>query len=351
MRPALFAPVLVCLLSVIGVCIVLIASILAENMPSPVIIVYVSLSVALICAVTLVLIMRLYRPVGQLDTVMERISPHTKPSDLPDMRGNPGRHVSKASSDIEQLYINHITAVNKEYANLVLMRQAQFKTLQSQINPHFLYNTLESLRGHAIAEGVPEIADMAKTLSQFFRYSISQHGDFVTVEQELSSVRDYFHIQKYRFGDRLNLTVNYDENDPIDKCYMPKLTLQPIVENSILHGFDEKMYPCTVEIRVVMTHSNVLISVRDDGYGMERRALEVLRESIAKDVTAPPIGDARQIEPHKGIALRNVNQRISMLFGAEYGIHITSFPMVGTNVEIVIPRVTNPPELKKTPDS
>ena len=117
-------------------------------------------------------------------------------------------------------------------------RQAQYLALQNQINPHFLYNTLESIRGEALIAGLDGVADMTEALAKFFRYTITNIENLVTVQDELDNCETYFLIQKYRFGDRLQLHIDYDGEDweDIMSCKIPKLTLQPILENSIIHG-------------------------------------------------------------------------------------------------------------------
>ena len=122
-------------------------------------------------------------------------------------------------------------------------RQAQYLALQNQINPHFLYNTLESIRGEAIIAGLDSVADMTEALARFFRYTITKVENLVSVEEELDNCETYFGIQKYRFGDRLQLHIDYDiaEYEKIMNCRIPKLTLQPILENSIIHGVELKV--------------------------------------------------------------------------------------------------------------
>ena len=113
-------------------------------------------------------------------------------------------------------------------------RQAQYLALQNQINPHFLYNTLESIRGEALIAGLDSVADMTEALAKFFRYTITNVENLVTVQEELDNCETYFLIQKYRFGNRLRLHIHYDTEDweDIMNCKIPKLTLQPILENS-----------------------------------------------------------------------------------------------------------------------
>ena len=131
-------------------------------------------------------------------------------------------------------------------------RQAQYLALQNQINPHFLYNTLESIRSEALIAGLMDVADMTEALAAFFRYTISKVENLVSVEEELQNCMTYFKIQQYRFGDRLQLAIECDEEEKneIYQCRIPKLTLQPILENSIIHGTECKLGTGHIRIRL-----------------------------------------------------------------------------------------------------
>lgn len=122
-------------------------------------------------------------------------------------------------------------------------KHAEYLALQNQINPHFLYNTLEGIRSEALIEGIDSVAEMTEALSTFFRYTISSVERLVTLEDELGNIENYYTIQQFRFGDRLDLEIEFDMEDPNEvlKIKIPKLTLQPIVENSIFHGIERKM--------------------------------------------------------------------------------------------------------------
>ena len=121
----------------------------------------------------------------------------------------------------------------------MLVKQAELNALQNQINPHFLYNTLECIRGKAMVQGAEQIANMTEALSAFFRYSISIQENLVTLEQELQNTKNYFLIQKYRFGNRFHLRIFLVEESEAGEYLMPKMTLQPIVENAIFHGLEK----------------------------------------------------------------------------------------------------------------
>ena len=226
-------------------------------------------------------------------------------------------------------------------------RQAQYLTLQNQINPHFLYNTLESIRSEAILAGLDSVADMTESLATFFRYTISKVENLVSLEEELQNCETYFHIQKYRFGDRLNLSVQCapEDVDDIFRCRIPKLTMQPILENSIIHGTELKIGTGHLIIHLSRSEKRLLIRVSDDGLGMDEEVLKSINEKLGKSSFS--IANTDQ-EVKGGYALVNVNNRIRLLFGDEYGLHIFSVPGVGTDVEISLPAISSDRELKES---
>ncbi len=165
-----------------------------------------------------------------------------------------------------------------------LERQIEIAMLQAQINPHFLYNTLECIRGQALAAGETDIADTTQALSRLFRYSISMRNDAVPLRDELDNVRNYMKIQQYRFRDRFTLEIRYDEGEPeLLDGILPKLTLQPIVENAVVHGFKQKAGNARIAIEIVGTRRHLNILVSDNGQGMNAEMLERLRALLRGD--------------------------------------------------------------------
>jgi two-component system sensor histidine kinase YesM len=220
-------------------------------------------------------------------------------------------------------------------------RQAQYLAMQNQINPHFLYNTLEGIRGEALTSGAEEIAKMTESLSQFFRYTISNLERLVTFDDELTNVRNYCHIQEYRFGERLKLEIEFENDDDrgaVLNAKVPKLILQPVVENAIIHGIEELPGTGLVRILVQYTGSRIIITVSDNGVGMSPARLRELNDNLANVYGRFEKG-AREDE-EGGIALANVSNRIKLLFGEDYGLVVTSSEDVGTDVEITLPYIT-----------
>ena len=159
-----------------------------------------------------------------------------------------------------------------EYSVRMVDKQAKLSALQSQINPHFLYNTLECIRSEALLYDCDSIARMAKALASFFRYSISKKENIVTLQEEFNNIENYFLIQSYRFDDKFSFEIRTAPEDRTAySCLIPKLSLQPIVENAIFHGLETKPDKGKVTIRVEMTETNVIIVVSDDGVGLNGR--------------------------------------------------------------------------------
>lgn len=231
----------------------------------------------------------------------------------------------------------HDIIMTKELLN-ASKRQAQYLALQNQINPHFLYNTLEGIRSDAIIAGIDNIANMTEALATFFRYNISNLENLVTLEDEIQNAENYFMIQQYRFGDRLRLEIEYnvEEKDEIMQCRLLKLTLQPIVENAIIHGLERKLSDGLLKIRLELTASRLLITVSDNGIGMYEEQLENLNAHLN---AAFFDSDHWENTSHGGIALINVNNRIKLLYGEEYGLYIYSIKDKGTDVQITLPRM------------
>jgi two-component system sensor histidine kinase YesM len=218
------------------------------------------------------------------------------------------------------------------------IESSRYIALQQQINPHFLYNALDAIRSDMLLEGNTRIADTVEALSKYFSYSISNLDHLATISEELGNVRDYFNIQKYRFDDRLKLEViNEIGENKIRETYIPRLTIQPIVENSIVHGLENSNHTGTVIIQIQYFGTDIQIKVADDGQGMEPAELEKINMKLHGDQQNTSKEDKKVIKG--GIAMYNVNSRIKVLFGEKYGIRVYSVKNVGTQVIILLPNV------------
>lgn len=234
--------------------------------------------------------------------------------------------------------LNHFDSMmNDQQLNQETKKKSEFIALQNQINPHFLYNTLEAIRGDALSAGMENIADITEALSTFFRYSVTDTGSLVTLADELDNVDNYFKIQQYRFGENLEIIYEIPGSEDILEFMCPKLTLQPIVENAIFHGLEKRAEKGEIIVRLELTDNKVLITIVDNGVGMDAVSLEELNNRIKHISVAYTVRDENKKKG--GIALINVSRRIKLLFGENYGIHVFSIPDFGTDVRITIPIV------------
>ena len=223
------------------------------------------------------------------------------------------------------------------------IRESELLALQTQINPHFLYNTLDAIRSDALSEGNETVAEIAESLASYFRYSISSLNHTVSLDEELHNIQEYFKIQRYRFGRRLQFQINWSEEWNTDeKLYIPKMILQPLVENAIFHGIEPKEEPGTVTILIDRTERTLYLCVSDDGVGMSDNKTEELNRSVR--TFHDEASDGLRRSGH-GIALRNVNQRIQLIYGEEYGIYITSEEKMGTRTWMTLPVRTSEEKL------
>lgn len=227
--------------------------------------------------------------------------------------------------------------LDKQSAIQVSTKQAEYLALQNQINPHFLYNTLEAIRGEALSEGQEGIANITQALSKFFRYTITDVGSLVTLEDELENAENYFRIQEYRFGPKIKMLVSLPEEEhDILKLQVPKLTFQPVIENAIFHGLEGRAKGGMVTIRTEITKDKLFVSIADDGVGIGEEQLEELNAKLTR-VSASYVNESKN--QGGGIALKNVCRRIKLLFGEEYGLFIYSLAGAGTDVRIVMPLI------------
>ena len=215
------------------------------------------------------------------------------------------------------------------------MEQSKYLGLQNQINPHFLYNTLDAIRGDALELHMDHIAAVTEALSTFFRYSVSNMEKIATVEEELGNVKDYFTIQKYRFGDKLNFNLKNKENQEVYNYCLPRLSLQPLVENAIHHGLEGREKMGSVEIYLQLADQDLIVCVIDDGVGMPFEKVDLLNEMLNEN----NLSMNGHHGSYRGIALNNVNERIKLLFGEQYGIHVFSEEQIGTEIRLIVPAI------------
>lgn len=240
---------------------------------------------------------------------------------------------SSAHDEIGELSdgFNHMTKqidhlLNKMVEFEIRDKESEYMILQSQINPHFLYNTLEVIRMKCIIHKEPEIAEAINTLSNLFRLSISRREHFVPLKEEIEHVKSYISIQNFRFDNKYHLSVHVDELLLEFKVF--KLMLQPLVENSVFHGLELKPGDGHIDISVQLNEAELCIEISDDGVGINPERLGELRSFLEN-----PKGH----KDNQSIGLRNVHERIQLFFGKKYGLQIWSHEHMGTKIIITMP--------------
>lgn len=235
-----------------------------------------------------------------------------------------GEHINQMAERLETL----LTETRRNHDHLA---KAQLRTLQAQINPHFLYNTLDTIVWQAESGKEDEVVQLTRSLSDFFRISLSSGEDWIPVSQEMKHVSAYLSIQKIRYRDILQYEVWAPEG--LEQAYMIKLLLQPLVENALYHGIKEKRGGGKITVRAQVEGAVIRFTVTDNGKGMAEARLREIQSLLEKGNLAPQAA----MEPGRtGFGLRNVDMRIKLYYQKEKGLRIRSGPE-GTEVSFAIP--------------
>lgn len=221
-------------------------------------------------------------------------------------------YLQSCTPEDRELYYLISEKVNEEMYSKNLKMEAELHALQNQINPHFLYNTLEVIRGRALVQNAQDIADMTEALATIFRYNINRPGDVATLQEEIDNVRNYMLIQNCRFGDRFRFETEIEDvEDGILTHVLPVLTLQPLVENAIYHGINERIGGGRIRLKAYLTQRDLLIIISDNGKGMDDVTLQEIHRKLVGASEGLPV--EKKTGRGTGIALTNVNQRISSI--------------------------------------
>jgi two-component system sensor histidine kinase YesM len=222
-----------------------------------------------------------------------------------------------------------VAAKVKEQENL---QKAELRALQAQINPHFLYNTLDTIIWMAEAQKTEHVIEIVSALSNFFRLSLSKGKDWITIGEELERTRSYLTIQKMRYRDIMDFRIEADE-EVLNNTIL-KLILQPLVENALYHGIKNKRGGGMIVVRARQnSEKEILLEVEDNGIGLTPDRLQELRAELDDD--------AGEMKMESGFAIGNVNMRIRLYYGRQYGLSIRSESNVGTCATLVIPAISD----------
>lgn len=226
-----------------------------------------------------------------------------------------GMEYNKMAENIE-------TLIEKVYKMELTQKQAEIEFLQMQINPHFLYNALDTISWMALEKGNQEISEMVIALAELLRATIQKEG-FITLREEMNTVKDYLLIQEERFGDKIS--VVYDIEKRTEECLVPNFILQPLIENAIIHGLEPKLGKGQLHISIFIQNNQLYFEIEDDGAGMEQEEIQNLYEQCRENST------------NKAIGLKNVYRRLLLCYGENSLLKITGGKGEGTKICFSIP--------------
>lgn len=283
----------------------------------------VSVVSILIVIVTVTVLHRVYQlRFEQLAVAMEKISQGDFDTKLP---VNSKDEIGYLSESFNTMCETLDTYIKRNYLAETQRRTAELYALQAQINPHFLANTIESIRMQAIADDNYEVAEMLAKLGNLFRWMVQFHQNIVYLEDDLDYIETYLDLQKFRFGDKIDIRI--DVSPDILYLGIPKFTIQPLVENALTHGLPQNRQTLEIHIHIAVIDDVLTLSVADNGNGMEEEKLSQLKEHIWGKTALPGYG----------VALRNIHKRLQLLFGEQYGVSIDSEPQNGTVFVVTLP--------------
>lgn len=242
--------------------------------------------------------------------------------------------INELNSTYNQLVkeTNHL--ITMVYQKEITRNRSELRALQAQINPHFLFNTLDALHWSLEENDEEELAELVVTMSNLFRYTISRstEDEWVRIKEEIAHIEDYMEIMKMRFGEQLKWQIQLPE--AFEEVKIPKFLIQPLVENAVLHGAENKVGQCTVEVIVQQAemNNNIKVIVRDDGIGIKESKLKQIKESMEKEGITSATG--------KGMAISNVYKRLTLYYQErqQTGLFIESMENKGTFISFEIPK-------------
>ncbi len=270
------------------------------------------------------------RPIHHLNEVTNQVAKGDLSVRANVLHGAEVKHLGESLNVMIEKIENLLQAIKTDQTNL---REAELELLQAQINPHFLYNTLDTIIWLAEAGRQGAVVEIVGSLSAFFRTSLNHGNGMVTLREEERHVRSYLQIQKVRYQDILEYEIEIPERLMITT--LPKITLQPLVENALYHGIKNRRGRGRIAIRAVSDNGDAVLSVRDNGAGIHPDRLEQIAEGL--NSRAPARQSSAMAPKRDSYGLYNVNERIKLKFGEQYGLTITSTMGEGTCVSVRIP--------------
>jgi len=269
---------------------------------------------------SLIISNNLYTPIKVLKNAMRKAAEGDFSAKIEDIGKD---EFSELNESFNTMVKNIDDTIKELYRTRLLKKEAELKALQSQINPHFLYNTLDSMYWMARLSRTEELSIMISAFSKFLKINLSKGRDIISIKEVIEEIEHYLTIQKYRFGDKFDVVIDVDQE--LYNYSMIKFIMQPMVENAIYHGIERKKGKGMIKIIGRRVQDHIKFSVIDDGIGMSQERLEQVMESIDKGME------------DRNFALVNISKRIQAVYGDEFKINIKSREGLGTEVEVEIP--------------
>lgn len=296
------------------------------------------LSVSLLSIISMFIAIDFTNPINRLVNAMKKVQKGDGGVQIKDDRNDEFGFLNRAFNDMSKEIEHLVTWVYREQ---ITRKEAEIKALQSQINPHFLFNTLESINWMAQLNHVPEISEMVSDLSALMEASIGREEKLITVHEEFSYADKYISLLKRRFEDKLELRKEVAP-DAL-RMRIPRLLIQPLIENAVYHGVEVSRGKGIIQLKASILEDVLCIEVADNGRGMEQWELDAINDrlSMNNDVYFRMLGQKRS----KSIGIENVHRRIKLFYGENYGLKIESEYGVYTRVIVTLPTVL--PEIRE----
>lgn len=289
---------------------------------------YLITAAALLCILYIIIIMaffsfKIFIPVFQLKKAMKSVESGCLDIQLAQKKRDEFGDLFKSFNKmVSMLKVSFENRLEQEE----MKKRAELAALQAQINPHFLYNTLNSVKWLADMHNVPNVSQLITSLVKLIRHTIGKGGEYITVREEIENIRNYEYIEKIRFGDKFS--IDYQINESVNRYLILKLLLQPIIENSIFHGFKELDAGGLITVLAYEDGQDIVFEISDNGVGIREEEIDGLLDSHETNKNAM-----------SSIGIRNIDQRLKLNFGTAYGIKIRSSPDNGVKVTLRTPKI------------
>lgn len=264
----------------------------------------------------------LTRPLEQMVSTMNRIKQGETELRLPQMHQD---ELKKLGSTFNDMLDQIQDLIAREYQTAIQLNDTKYKALQTQVNPHFLYNTLDTMSAIAMIHDCQIVSTLCHALSELFRYSLRMDEPLALISDELKHLKNYMFVMNVRMNDSIHMTIDIPAE--MMKTRVPRLSLQPLVENAVSHGLRNKRGEKNIHISARRTDTEILLSIADNGVGMPREMLDRVRS----------IDPEQALSTGGSIGLLNIAARLRLLFGGEYGLEVDSREQEGTTITLHIP--------------